>query len=76
MVTDLASVLRRFVALCEIHYPGGEVTVGRFKQFIRQISLGDPRYADSFETAKRLQSRGELESYLSEYPRFSAVHNS
>jgi tRNA-dihydrouridine synthase C len=64
---DLAGILKRFVDLCEKHYPGGEVTVGRFKQFIKQIAIGDPRYAGHFDTAKVLQTRSDVDGYLKNF---------
>lgn len=61
---ETITVLRRFVELCDRHYPGKEMTVGRFKQFIKNIALGDPRLAPLFESAKILQERGEIDRFL------------
>ncbi len=62
--TDLPALLRRFVGLCDRHYPDGEPTVGRLKQFVKQIAAGDPRYAPCFEAVKPLQHRGQIDAFL------------
>lgn len=67
---DLPALLRRFVALCDRHYPDHkEVTVGRLKQFVKQIAVGDARFSPHFEAVKPLRSRSEIDAYLNQFER-------
>jgi tRNA-dihydrouridine synthase C len=64
---DILPVLRRFVELCAKHYPGKEVTVGRFKQFIKNVALGDPRLAPLFEAVKPLESPVQIDAFFRDH---------
>jgi tRNA-dihydrouridine synthase C len=64
---DVLSVLQRFVELCAKHYPGNEVTIGRFKQFIKNIAVGDPRLTPLFEAAKPLESPAQLDAFFRDH---------
>ena len=64
---DLGTLLDRFVALCVRHYPGNEVTVGRLKQFVKNLAIGDPRFAPVFEAVKPLQHPSEIDAFLARH---------